>query len=421
MFFDHKRNWLLEHIDNYIVSVYNYLILNQYTMIATWKEPDNNDDSINLGNGEETAPAYIDTSRSKDLNRYLGFNLENIGDVKVAICGTGATGSYVALNLVTNGVRNFLLADNDTVDHSNVSGQNFFNRDVGVNKAEATARNISGKGKNLFIETETDGVNAGNIKQIVEEHDVVYDCIDIEALDMIYLLHVEAHRQKKAVISTYDIGTVAFTATYRYDLAPEGSLPLDGKITHETVERFLSVKAAYKNGEISKREFHVFLHGLYTGPVPFEIIPFEYLKYMVDTLGNRQNKDAVTSQLPETAMMLGGQGAMALKKILGDIKPAVIDKKVPMQTGQGKHIVEGSKKPNFLEVINYKLKAARLLTREVDLIEKKVKDAIVRRIKKPNTMETGNYINTQVGTYGSRVGGRTNEAYKNNSKLIQEQ
>ncbi len=64
-----------------------------------------------------------------------------IGRASLAFVGCGLS-SQIALGAARLGFRRFLLWDGDVVDDSNLNRQAFFFRDIGANKAEATARLI---------------------------------------------------------------------------------------------------------------------------------------------------------------------------------------------------------------------------------------------------------------------------------------
>lgn len=64
-----------------------------------------------------------------------------IGPQDIIIGGTGGIGSWVSLFLGRIG-HNLYLFDNDTIDQSNMAGQFYTLKQVGKNKAEATAENI---------------------------------------------------------------------------------------------------------------------------------------------------------------------------------------------------------------------------------------------------------------------------------------
>ncbi len=62
--------------------------------------------------------------------------IERLENATVMIVGLGAVGSFLATYLVKSKVRNLILVDNDKVDLSNLHRQYYFERDIGLNKAE---------------------------------------------------------------------------------------------------------------------------------------------------------------------------------------------------------------------------------------------------------------------------------------------
>lgn len=66
-------------------------------------------------------------------------NQEKLSELRIAIIGTGAIGSFTALALTKMGVQRMTLWDKDTVENHNVSNQ-FYNKDsLGLSKVSAVA------------------------------------------------------------------------------------------------------------------------------------------------------------------------------------------------------------------------------------------------------------------------------------------
>lgn len=61
-----------------------------------------------------------------------------LADARVGVAGLGGMGSNIAQSLVRAGIGHLVIADFDTVDASNITRQNYFFRDIGRRKADAT-------------------------------------------------------------------------------------------------------------------------------------------------------------------------------------------------------------------------------------------------------------------------------------------
>lgn len=73
--------------------------------------------------------------------RFQGADWFTAGPQEIVIGGAGGIGSWVAMFLGRIG-HELHIFDNDTIDTSNMAGQLYSTKQIGVNKAEATANNV---------------------------------------------------------------------------------------------------------------------------------------------------------------------------------------------------------------------------------------------------------------------------------------
>lgn len=94
---------------------------------------------------------------------------------KVSIVGCGAIGSTLCEQLARIGVTDFVLYDFDTVSAHNISNQNFFQRDVGRNKAEVCKELILAINEDAEVTIYTDGLTE---PYVLSEGGLVCLCVD---------------------------------------------------------------------------------------------------------------------------------------------------------------------------------------------------------------------------------------------------
>lgn len=101
---------------------------------------------------------------------------EKMEKVKVAVIGVGALGTAVANQLVRMGVGNIWLFDNDRFEIHNSNRQDFLERDVGKNKAIATAELLTLKNKDVKIFAQD--LMIITPEQIPKDLDYIFGCVD---------------------------------------------------------------------------------------------------------------------------------------------------------------------------------------------------------------------------------------------------
>ena len=95
------------------------------------------------------------------------------------IVGIGGLGCPAAENLIRAGVGNIGLIDNDVVNLSNIHRQSLFSsKDIKKSKVSVAAKKLKDINHNAKIKTYNVRLNEKNIKNIIQNYDVVIDGSD---------------------------------------------------------------------------------------------------------------------------------------------------------------------------------------------------------------------------------------------------
>ena len=104
---------------------------------------------------------------------------EKLKKSKVFIAGAGGIGSPVTLYLAAAGLGKILIADNDTVEMSNLNRQVLhWQKDVGFKKVESVKEKISSLNSFINIETIDETITDKNIIEITKGCDSIVDAMD---------------------------------------------------------------------------------------------------------------------------------------------------------------------------------------------------------------------------------------------------
>jgi len=155
--------------------------------------------------------------------RNLGIMSEDevrkLNDSTVAIAGCGCIGGFSAELLARMGVGNFVLADPDTFDVSNINRQcAATHRTVGMPKIEALEEHLLAINPDIGFKLCPHGVNGENADEFVRDADYVIDAIDYFAFVDSVALHRAARRHGKYVITAAALGFGTSVLTF----APDG-------------------------------------------------------------------------------------------------------------------------------------------------------------------------------------------------------
>lgn len=115
------------------------------------------------------------------LLRYLSADqLERLESTVIGIAGAGGLGSNCAMMLARCGVRQFVIADHDYVDASNLNRQFFFSDQIGRVKVAALRDNLYAINPDMHVTMHRKRLDEDNV------HDIFAPCsIVVEALDSV--------------------------------------------------------------------------------------------------------------------------------------------------------------------------------------------------------------------------------------------
>ena len=127
----------------------------------------------------------LNKSQTERFSRQLV--LKNIGAIgqkkvmssKILIVGVGGLGCPAAENLTRAGVGSIGLVDNDIVNLSNIHRQSLFNsKDIKKSKVNVAAKKLKDINPYTKIKTYNTKLNEKNIKNIIQNYDIVIDGTD---------------------------------------------------------------------------------------------------------------------------------------------------------------------------------------------------------------------------------------------------
>lgn len=104
--------------------------------------------------------------------------LEKIQSYKIGIAGAGGLGSNCACSLVRSGFRDFVIADFDRVELSNLNRQFYFLDQEGKYKVDALEDNLKRINPDLNIHKIKERVEADNIADFFKDCSIVIEAFD---------------------------------------------------------------------------------------------------------------------------------------------------------------------------------------------------------------------------------------------------
>jgi hypothetical protein len=150
---------------------------------------------------------------------------------RILVAGCGSIGGATVVPLIRLGAERFVLCEPGEYELNNLNRQAADLGDIGKNKAEvqaAKARAINPEAELLVIR---DGVTRDNVDWLVGTTDVVLDGVDVtepQGITAKRLLHDEAWRQRRLVISGLDLGGTQLV--YAFDYRDGRTRPFNGRL-----------------------------------------------------------------------------------------------------------------------------------------------------------------------------------------------
>lgn len=109
--------------------------------------------------------------------------IKDILSYNICICGCGAIGSNLAINLARQGFNNFTLIDDDRVENHNIGTQTYIVDDIGKLKVHSLEKQIEdiyigdSFADNVDITTINKRITTKNTK-LLKNSDIIVDCFD---------------------------------------------------------------------------------------------------------------------------------------------------------------------------------------------------------------------------------------------------
>jgi len=103
--------------------------------------------------------------------------LARLGRVRLVVCGAGAVGSNLVINLVRQGFRCIKVIDDDRVESHNIGAQIYGVNDVGALKAEVLQADVF-RAVGVEIEAERRRLNEKNVEKLLAGAEIVVDGFD---------------------------------------------------------------------------------------------------------------------------------------------------------------------------------------------------------------------------------------------------
>jgi len=134
---------------------------------------------------ERTAPTQLTARALRRYSRHLVMpevgleGQERLGRSRALCVGAGGLGSPVVQYLAAAGVGRIGIADDDSVDETNLQRQTLFSTaDIGERKAAVAARRVRELNPHVNADAIDLRVDAANARELVRLYDVVVDCTD---------------------------------------------------------------------------------------------------------------------------------------------------------------------------------------------------------------------------------------------------
>lgn len=112
------------------------------------------------------------------LEKYDESFIDKMNHAKIGIAGLGGLGSNIAMMLMRAGVRNFVIADFDVVEPTNLNRQNYFQKHLGMKKTDATEQVLNDLDPEVTIEKYFEYIDQSNIAKIFKDVDIIVEAFD---------------------------------------------------------------------------------------------------------------------------------------------------------------------------------------------------------------------------------------------------
>lgn len=206
----------------------------------------------------------------------------------VLIAGCGA-GSNAAATLARRGIGGFVLADFDVVETKNTTRSDYKEVDIGTNKADALGKRIQEINSGIKVNLDLNGITEANVANLVKDASVIIEMIDISAPKYIDLLHQEAARQGKPIVTGMDIGDAA-VVLHVFDYSSKDAM---------TWRQFLGLPSYLDVEDINTLHPLGVTAQLIRGPVEHEFKNIQSAQEYYDSATSKEGRDSLKVFLPE--------------------------------------------------------------------------------------------------------------------------
>jgi len=228
-----------------------------------------------------------------------------VQSMRVLVAGCGTVGGSIVEPLVRLGVTDFVLADPEVFDTTNLNRQACYFSDIGRLKARVLAERVKQINPLARVEVLDKGLDPENVESVVSSVTLVFDGVDaFMALWVKYLIHQHAAERRIPVIAGSDYGgkPTLYIFDYRRDPRP-----------------FYGRAKAEDHREGRHREA---LRWLGIRPIPTDFLP---------VIGENMTSDQPWPQIVYCALGMGALGSRAaIDVVLGRRVPHVVATDVHM-------------------------------------------------------------------------------------------
>lgn len=134
-------------------------------------------------------------------------------EVKIGIAGAGGLGSNCAVNLVRLGFVNFIIADFDVVDRSNLNRQFYFEDQIGEKKTEVLKKNLLRINRKVDIEAVDIKLDRENIRDVFSTCSIIVEALDSVGAKKMLLEHLSG--DERFIVTASGLGSGGSTDIIR--------------------------------------------------------------------------------------------------------------------------------------------------------------------------------------------------------------
>jgi len=185
----------------------------------------------NVGPVPDSPDAFYSELTSRNKHFIDTKTQGTIRNLKVLVAGCGAGGGACIEPIVRLGVTHLRIADVGLYELTNMNRQHTFVDCIGMNKAQFHEKEVKRINPHVDLIAYPEGVNEGNIPELVRWADIIFDCVDVTTYSAIkakLTLHEVAKEWKKPVFSMLDLGFCQWGKGFDY--RQSSMKPLDGRL-----------------------------------------------------------------------------------------------------------------------------------------------------------------------------------------------